>query len=192
MPRKRRILKHHILDAALELMRKEEFNRFTARKIAESLNASTQPIYKEFKNMDDLKVNLTAYVQDKMDECIFKLEDEQLQIRDVCKNYILFSKNEGYLFAALFMGREVNVTTLHAYIFNQLQLVLDRHEKAEGRSREDKEQLLDILWPAVHGFAILTAQGKYEMPDEELIEKVNDIVDYSIEVWSKSLTEQAN
>lgn len=192
MPRKRRILKHHILDAALELMREEEFDRFTARKIAESLNASTQPIYKEFKNMDDLKVNLTAYVQDKMDECIFKLEDERLQIRDVCKNYILFSKKEGCLFAALFMGREVNVITLHTYIFDQLHLVLDRHEKAQGRSREDKEQLLDILWPAVHGFAILTAQGKYEMPDEELIEKVNDIVDHSIEVWSKSLTEQAN
>lgn len=192
MPRKRRILKHHILDAALELMREEEFDRFTARKIAECLNASTQPIYKEFKNMDDLKVNLTAYVQDKMDERIFKLEDEQLQIRDVCKNYILFSKNEGCLFAALFMGREVNATTLHAYIFDQLHHVLDRHEKAKGRSREDKDQLLNILWPAVHGFAILTAQGKYELPDEELIEKINHIVDSSVEVWSQSLPEQVN
>lgn len=192
MPRKRRILKHHILDAALELMREEDFDRFTARKIAECLNASTQPIYKEFKNMDDLKVNLTAYVQEKLDEHIFKLVDGQLQIRDVCRNYILFSKNEGCLFAALFMGREVDAATLHAYIYEQLHLVLDRHDKARGRNREDRDILLDILWPAVHGFAILTAQGKYDMPETELIEKINHIVDSSVEVWSQSLPEQVN
>lgn len=187
MPRTRRILKHHILDAALDLMRQDGFDRFTARKIAECLNASTQPIYKEFKNMDDLKINLTDYAIDFLRAKIFKFEECKLQMRDVCTNYILFAKQEGRLFAALFMGRELCATTLHESLYESLHEVLAYHEVAGQHSVEDREALLDIVWPAIHGYAILTAQGKYNMSDEFLVDKVKDIVDHSIKVWNSSL-----
>ncbi|MCC5894526.1 MAG: TetR/AcrR family transcriptional regulator [Alkalibacterium sp.] len=187
MPRKRRILKHHILDASLDLMRQEGFDRFTARKIAECLNASTQPIYKEFKNMDDLKIHLTDYVIDFLNARIFKFEESELQIREVCTNYILFAKQEGRLFAALFMGRELCATTLHESIYDSLHEVLSYHELAGQHTKAERNELLDIIWPAVHGYAILTAQGKYNMSEEELINKINHIIDNSIKVWHSGL-----
>lgn len=187
MPRKRRILKHHILDAALDLMRQEGFERFTARKIAECLNASTQPIYKEFKNMDDLKIHLTDYVIDFIKLNVFRIEEKQLDIREVCTNYILFSKREGRLFAALFMGRELCATTLHEAIYASLHEVLSYHEIASQHSQAERDELIDIIWPAIHGYAILTAQGKYTMSEELLMNKVNHIVDHSIKVWHSGL-----
>lgn len=55
MARKKTITKDHILNAAYEIVATEGFSRFTARNIASKMKCSTQPIYLEFKNMDDLK-----------------------------------------------------------------------------------------------------------------------------------------
>lgn len=187
MPRKRRILRHHILDAAVDLMSEEGFERFTARKIADKLNASTQPIYKEFKNMDDLKVHLTDHIQEFFKTNIFYDGETTLDMREVCTKYILFAKKEGTLFASLFMGRELCATTLHEFIYEELIDALNQNEFAEKQTREDKEELLDIVWPAVHGYAILTAQGKYTMTSEELQAKINHILDNSVLVWKNML-----
>lgn len=188
MPRKRRILRHHILNAAVDLMSEEGFERFTARKIADRLNASTQPIYKEFKNMDDLKIHLTGHIQKFLRENIFYKGDTPLDMREVCTNYILFAKKEGTLFASLFMGRELCATTLHEFIYESLIVALNQNEFVEKQSRQDKEELLDIVWPAVHGYAILTAQGKYDKPEPALENKISHILDHSVKVWQSGLT----
>lgn len=55
MARKKTITRDQILKAAYEVVATEGFTRFTARNIAAKMKCSTQPIYLEFKNMDDLK-----------------------------------------------------------------------------------------------------------------------------------------
>ena len=47
--------KDQILKAAYDVVAKEGFKGFTARNIAKKMGISTQPIYLEFKNMEDLK-----------------------------------------------------------------------------------------------------------------------------------------
>ncbi|MDZ7835088.1 MAG: helix-turn-helix domain-containing protein [Alkalibacterium sp.] len=106
MPRKSRILKEHILAAALELIKDEGFENFTARRIAEYLNASTQPIYKEFENMDDLKERLIDYAKDLIQMDVFMGRRENITLKEVCANYIRFAKKESTLFCALFMDRK--------------------------------------------------------------------------------------
>ena len=48
--------REHILKAAYELINREGFGNFTARNIAKHMGISTQPIYLEFENMQDLKI----------------------------------------------------------------------------------------------------------------------------------------
>ncbi|BDP83738.1 hypothetical protein EfmAA610_09480 [Enterococcus faecium] len=55
MARKKTITREQILAAAYEVAATDGFTRFTARNIANKMNCSTQPIYLEFKNMDDLR-----------------------------------------------------------------------------------------------------------------------------------------
>ncbi len=50
--------KDQILKAAYDVVAKEGFKGFTARNIAKKMGISTQPIYLEFKNMEDLKNTL--------------------------------------------------------------------------------------------------------------------------------------
>ena len=42
-------------NSAYEVVATEGFSKFTARNIANKMKCSTQPIYLEFKNMDDLR-----------------------------------------------------------------------------------------------------------------------------------------
>ncbi|ELB47462.1 hypothetical protein OKE_03168 [Enterococcus faecium EnGen0043] len=60
MARKKTITREQILAAAYEVAATDGFTRFTARNIANKMNCSTQPIYLEFKNMDDLRQALLS------------------------------------------------------------------------------------------------------------------------------------
>lgn len=183
MPRKRKILKEHILDAALNLMKEEGFHRFTARRIATHLNASTQPIYKEFKNMDDLKENLLEYVKEILEDKVFHLHSDQSDLTDVCINYVYLASKESTLFSALFMDRELSVHSLHKHIQKTLHQIIQRTEGLEDTTEEDRQSLLDILWPAIHGFSVLTSQGIYSYSDEEIARKMGHIVSHSVKLY---------
>ena len=55
--------KDQILKAAHEVVLESGFEKFTARNVAKKMGISTQPIYLEFKNMEDLKRTLLQKIQ---------------------------------------------------------------------------------------------------------------------------------
>ena len=183
MPRKRRIHREHILEAALNLMREEGFENFTARKIADHLKASTQPIYKEFTNMDDLKVNLTEYVIEMLGKEVFRLDDKGTGLKEACVNYIQFANEEKTLFSALFTHGELSITTLHAFIEDSLHQAISRTEGLESLSESERESLLSIIWPTIFGLSVLTAQNQNPQEEGILSIKAQYIVDHSVSVW---------
>ena len=58
MPPKERVSKVMVLDAAYDMTRECGFENVTARKLAERLGSSTQPIFRAYENMDMLKEDL--------------------------------------------------------------------------------------------------------------------------------------
>lgn len=71
MARKKTITREQILAAAYEVAATDGFTRFTARNIANKMNCSTQPIYLEFKNMDDLRQALFEQIYDHLQYEVF-------------------------------------------------------------------------------------------------------------------------
>lgn len=55
MPPKNKISKDEILEKAYEMIKTNGYEYLTARNLAKELNCSTQPIYKAFTDMNDLK-----------------------------------------------------------------------------------------------------------------------------------------
>lgn len=55
MPRPNLFTKDNIIDASLEIMRREGPDGITARAVAEKLNTSTKPIFSLFSSMDEVK-----------------------------------------------------------------------------------------------------------------------------------------
>lgn len=181
MPRQRTILRENILSASMELLRFSGFKQFTARQIAIKMNSSTQPIYKEFKNMDDLKIGLLDYIKMYLSERVFVAKETQDDLAEVCENYILFAKNESTLFSAIYMDREFEAVQLHDFAYEKVEQIFT--EESSNQSEENIQQYLDILWPVIHGVAMLVAQGKIMYDNEEQIsKKVSDIIHASREL----------
>ncbi|MDZ7835087.1 MAG: hypothetical protein U5K84_06815 [Alkalibacterium sp.] len=59
-------------------------------------------------------------------------------------------------------------------------------ELHELESYEERRAYLEIIWPSIHGTAILTAQGQFDYSDEEIDEKAEHIVTHSLAVWKNS------
>lgn len=55
MPPIKRYDKEKIIDISLDIASKEGLEKLNARRIAKELNSSVNPIFNNFKNMDDLK-----------------------------------------------------------------------------------------------------------------------------------------
>lgn len=181
MSRKKRIMKKHILDAALDLVKHDGFEDFTARRIAESLNASTQPIYKDFKNMDDLREHLLLYIKTMVQEEVFKVTTGDRGLVVVCANYMRFAKKKGTLFCAIFMGKGHPADDLNAYVLNSIYDVLENMSEFEDYT--DRKEFMEIIWPAVHGAAVLSAQGQLDYHEEEIDNIANSIIYYGKTVW---------
>lgn len=59
MPAVKKVCKNDIIEAALDVLRRSGFSGVNARSVAKQLGCSTQPIYFCFKNMDELKTELS-------------------------------------------------------------------------------------------------------------------------------------
>ena len=58
MPAIRKISKESVIDAAVDVLRKDGFSAINARSVAKKLGCSTQPIYYSFRSMEELKAAL--------------------------------------------------------------------------------------------------------------------------------------
>lgn len=74
MVRTKRVHRDQIIDGAYQLIINEGFKKFHARNIAQQVSCSTQPIYREFHNLADLKSVLVRRIIAKYTDF---LEDQQ-------------------------------------------------------------------------------------------------------------------
>lgn len=106
MPRTKQIEKQDILRAAAEVIRQKGESALTVRSIAAVLGCSTQPLYYEFANVEQLRAELLPYVR-----------EHYLQFR--CSNYkefgrhfLNFARNEKELFRFVYLRRRAPGETL--------------------------------------------------------------------------------
>ncbi|MFL2120917.1 hypothetical protein [Marinilactibacillus psychrotolerans] len=78
------------------------------------------------------------------------------------------------------MDREFEAVQLHDFAYDKVTEIIANDE--EIRSESSINDYLDRLWPAIHGVAMLVAQGKIVYNNEEEVSrKVSDIIHASKE-----------
>lgn len=98
--------REHILKAAYELIEKDGFSNFTARNVANQMGVSTQPIYLEFDNMEDLKQTLIKEIFDDLTKKVFSVEHTGDKVIDISINYIDFAQKNPRLFMAMYLDEK--------------------------------------------------------------------------------------
>ena len=109
MPPKRQLDKQKIIEKAFEMVRTEGYEALTARKLAQELHCSTQPIYQAFADMKELKIELINKAQETMLDYIKDNFDKALPVKlAYILAYIRFAGEEKYLFQLIFTSGGLN------------------------------------------------------------------------------------
>ena len=94
METKIKIQKEDLLKGAIKIIRNKGIESLSARNLAKIVNCSTQPIFRIFENMDDLKSNVYNDVYDIQTRYIKNGETHQVPFIGIGLSYIEFAQKE--------------------------------------------------------------------------------------------------
>lgn len=155
MARKKEIDKQKILDAAYKLAVRGGIESLTARNIAKAVNCSTQPIYLEFENMQDLRNQVLARISDELKSNTLQQNFTGEPLIDLDLSYLYFAKEHVDLFRAMFVdgkfGNQMIVDTLMGLGIEKFKQQFD----AEQYSDERLKHIVIANWIAATGLATL-------------------------------------
>ena len=172
MPPVQKTGKDEIINAAFDIVRKDGFCNLNARAIAKKLGVSTQPIFSNFKNMEDLKMEIVR----KASALYFSmLEEEEKSSKYPYKargmGYIRFAKEEKNLFRLLFMDKrspDVKFPTDDAS--KEIELISNSLSFAEDKA----SRMHALLWFFVHGIASLIVTESLKLSEEDISAALTD------------------
>ncbi|MFV0559482.1 MAG: TetR/AcrR family transcriptional regulator [Enterococcus sp.] len=164
--------KEQILKAAYEVISKEGFSGFTARNIAKKMGISTQPIYLEFKNMDDLKNTLLDSIFDKLRNDIFPVEHTGDSVVDLNLNYINFAKKQHQLYMALYIDEHGGGQRMRDFSYDYFTNLIKTDEAYAELTSKQIEALFNGLWIVSTGLASLMTSGIMHPTEDQIIDLI--------------------
>lgn len=174
MPPKVKITKDDIIKTTLSLCRKEGAGAINARSIAAALGCSTQPIFSNFKSMEELD---DAVISAAHELYLEFLENEAKsekypRYKAFGMAYINFAREEKELFKMLFMrdrgGENLKPT---ADFEESVKIIMQKN----GLSKETAELIHLEIWTSVHGIATILATSFLEFNTELISEMLSDV-----------------
>ncbi len=175
MPPKVKITKEDIVNTTIELVRKDGVQAINARAVASFLNCSTQPVFSNFKTMEELH---QAVMEKAWLICKERMETEvQKGEYPVYKAYgmayIGFAKEEKELFKLLYMrDRSGESYADNTGFFDEMSVLAQSNVGLD----ENTAHLFHLeIWAYVHGIAAMCATGYLEFDKEFISKMVTDV-----------------
>lgn len=178
MARKKTIMREHILDGAVRILKRDGIRSITARNVANELNCSTQPIYNEFNNMDGLKEEILKQSTGILIDKVFSKEDSDHSLQAVCERYIAFAKDESHLFYSLYVNQHVYSRRLHQRLWENMEPVIIESGIQEGAA----EQFWSNLYPLLYGLATLIVAEEIETSKIDIPTRVGAYIQTAIDL----------
>lgn len=168
MARKESITKEMLLEAAFDMVRKEGIINLTARKLAAKTGCSTQPIFRTYKNMEEVteEVFLRAikYYNDYYKN--YK-KTSSVPFVDMGMAYIAFAREEKNLFQVLFVSEKRFGHSLYEILNGEWQFLGHEINKAKNAGCNNPSGLFMKMWIFIHGAACMSLTGEYDLSAEE-------------------------
>ena len=172
MPPKAKVCKEDIINTAIMMIKNgEEIN---ARSIASKLQCSTQPVFSNFANMEELK---NAVIK-KCDEIYIEFTENEIRKNEypiykiIGMAYIEFAKKEKELFKILYMRKTNDEYNDQSATFEKsIKLVKENL----GLTKEEATLFHLEIWAFVHGIASMHATEYLELETELISKMISDV-----------------
>jgi AcrR family transcriptional regulator len=177
MPPQNAFTREMFIEAAFKVVRAKGIEQLSARSLARELHCSTMPIYSYLKSMTQLKENLEQKAVDLL-LAYQTTRRTHSPFLDMGLGYVLFARNEKYLFRFLFMGGEVNSRhkksnrNFRQMAFSRLLPGMQEDPLLAGLDKLQSEKILIKMWIFVHGIAFLANSNALPDNDEKYLEEL--------------------
>lgn len=174
MPPKVKISREDIINTCLEIVKSSGTEGINARNIASVLGCSTQPIFSNFKSMEELEEEavLAAY-QIYLDFIKREVEsDKYPKYKAYGMAYIRFARDEKELFKLLFMRDRRDEDVSPSPDFNEsVEMIM----QTNGISRERALFMHLEMWSCVHGIGTMLATSFLPLDEDVISNMISDI-----------------
>lgn len=174
MPPKVKITKEGIIHTALDIVRESGAEALNARAVAAKLGCSTQPVFSNFSNMEEL---LSAVIGAAYELYLGFLKseaekDEYPRYKAFGMAYIRFATEEKELFKLLFMRDRRGESNGSSPDFEESVKMLMQNN---NMTKESATKAHLELWSLVHGIATMQATSFLEFSTELVSDMISDV-----------------
>ena len=182
MPPKPKFTKNEIIQAAIDITRKEGFDSISARVLGKKLGSSSKPIFSVFENMEDVQTAVVAYAKEIYNQYIQKgmlqADDNVPRCKCIGQQYIKFAIEEPKLFQLLFMKEQEHILNFENILPNidlNYKDILLAIETDYGLDSFTALRLYQHIWVYAHGIASLCATKTCSFSEEEISEMLSEV-----------------
>ena len=174
MPPKVKVSKESIIKTAVDMVRESGAESLNARAVASALCCSTQPIFSNFKSMEELYFETVAAAYGIYSEFL-KREVESGRYpayKALGMAYVRFAVEEKELFKLLFMRDRSGEDTAPGEDFNSAAAMIS---ETLGVSMEKAKLMHLEIWACVHGIAVMLATSFLTLEWELISSMLTDV-----------------
>ena len=163
------IKKEDLIKGTIKIIRSEGIEALSARTLAKTCNCSTQPIFRLFKNMEDLKNTVYKDVYEIQKKYLLNGENHQIPFIGIGLSYIDFASKEKNLFKFLFMSNmSKNTNILKMSESEEGKKYINLIISSTGLSEQSSKQLFINTWLVIHGIASFVSTTNSKLSKDEI------------------------
>ncbi len=173
MPANCMLTKKEVIKKAVVMVNKKGWDSINARDLAKALKISTKPLYRIYKNMDEIKEDMYKEIYKEYDEFITTRIDNKKALVTLCVAYVEFAKYYKNLFISLFLSNNLNWNSVDDVLnekWNQGAII--NLVNKQGYTFDEAKELFMHVWLYANGLATLIATNELNLDDKEIIVRI--------------------
>lgn len=175
MARKETITKDDIVQAAFAILQEDGIDQVTARKLAAKANCSTQPIFRIYKNMDELTEELFGKACDFFHDYYEDFPRQTVTpFVNLGQAYIKFASMHKKIFEFVFLSSDRFGRSMYDLVNGNGGYVSREIRAAKSQGCYDASGLFMKMWIFIHGIACMSLTGDYDLSEQETMQMLKD------------------
>lgn len=164
--------KEMIISKSINYIDENGIDEITVRNLANHIGCSTQPIFRIYKNSDDLLKDVYCAIENFYEEFIANaIEQTDIPFLGMGIGYIAFAQKHPNLFYVLFLSSHYQKGSLLDFFQNvESDTVITEMSSQIGLSKELCRLLLRDIWLLTHGIATMIYTKQVNYHDNEIKE----------------------
>ena len=178
MARKEQFTKEYIINGGVEFVRQNGIEQLNVRNLAQFMKCSTQPIFRNYTNIEEYKLDLKKALHNRYKNYIYENTDKKNYLFTTCYSYALFANVEPNIFRALFITSLAGSRTVDEVIISSRnQETINYAVNEYNIPKESAERLYRDIRFYTHGIATQLSCGSIILTEEELHNLIEETIE---------------